>query len=213
MAALVRALASSARAAGAVAVVRGRWLVDVLLEMAPRLAVRDRTALRDQHPGLTDDELAAALVAAAVRATGLIGSAGGALASVQWTAPPSLASVPVKIAAQTLAVAAVEIKMIAELHEVYRVVPAGGRGQRARSYVVAWARRRDVDPPDPGALRMALGVAGSREVGRRVAHRTGRGLATLGPLMAGAVAGSALNRRETSRLAEQVLADLRRGRR
>ena len=209
---LVRALGSSARAAGAGAVLSGRWLADVLLEVAPRLAVRDRASLQRHHPGLTDDELADSLVAAAVRATGAIGAAGGAVAAVAWTAPPTLASVPVQIAAQTLAVAAVEIKLLAELHEVYRVVPAGARAQRAMSYVVAWARRRGVDPLDPTALRMVLGVTARREVGRRVVRRAGLNVATLGLLMAGAVAGSAVNRRETSRLAQHVLADLRRQR-
>jgi len=47
---------------------------------------------------------------------------------------------------------------------------------------------------------------------RRVVRRAGLNLASLGPLMAGAVAGSVVNRRETSRLAQHVLADLRRER-
>ena len=210
--ALAGVVGSSAREAGVGAVVQGRWLADVLLEVAPRLAVRDRATLQRHHPGLTDDELAAFLVAAAVRATAAIGAAGGAVAAVQWTASPTLASVPVQIVAQTLAVAAVEIKLLAELHEVYGTVPAGGRAQRAMSYVVAWVRRRGVDPLDPAALRLVLGVAARREVRRRVVRRAGLNLATLGPLMAGAVAGSAVNRRETSRLAQHVLADLRRER-
>ena len=183
-----------------------------MIDVAPRVPVRDRETLQRHHPGLVDDELAAALVAAAVRATGTVGAAGGAVAAVQWSAPPTLVSVPVQIAAETLAVAAVEIKLIAELHEVYRVLPAGGRGQRATAYVLAWARRRGVDPLDPAALRMVLGVSARREVGRRVARRAGLNLATLGPLMAGALAGSMVNRRETKRLAEHVLSDLRRGR-
>ncbi len=210
--ALAGALGSSARAAGAGAVASGRWLADVLLELAPRLAVRDRESLQRHYPGLGDDDIAASLVATAVRATGAIGAAGGAVAAVQWTAPPTMASFPVQIAAQTLAVAAVEIKLLAELHELYCVVPAGGRAQRATAYVVAWARRRGVDPLDPAALRMVLGVAARRQVGRRVVRRAGLNLASLGPLMAGAVAGSVVNRRETSRLAQHVLADLRRER-
>ena len=211
--ALAGAVGSSARGAGAGAVLRGRWLADVLLDVAPRIPVRDRAALQRHHPGLGDDELAAALVTAATRATGAVGAAGGAVAAVQWTAPPTLVSVPVQIAAETLAVAAVEIKLIAELHEVYRVPPVGRGGQRALAYVLAWARRRGVDPLDPSALRMVLGVTARREVGRRVARRAGLNLATLGPLMAGAVAGSVVNHRETTHLAERVLADLRRGRR
>jgi hypothetical protein len=210
--ALAGAVATSAREAGAGAVLRGRWLADVLLQAAPRIPVRDRATLQRHYPGLADDELAAALIDAAVRATGAVGAAGGAVATVQWAAPPTLVSVPVQIAAETLAVAAVEIKLLAELHEVYRVLPAGGRGQRALAYVMAWARRRGVDPLDPSALRMVLGVTARREVGRRVARRAGLNLATLGPLMAGAVAGRLVNRRETTRLAEHVLKDLRRGR-
>jgi hypothetical protein len=210
--ALAAAIGASARAAGAGAVLTGRWLGDVLIELAPRLAIRDRASLHRRYPSRTDDEIAAALVAAAVRSTGAIGAAGGAVAALAWTAPPTLISAPVQIAAETLAVAAVEIKLLAELHELYRVVPAGGRAQRGASYVLAWARRRGVDPLEPTAMRTVLGVTARREVGHRVARRARLNLATLGPVMAGAMAGMVVNRRETTRLAEHVLADLRRGR-
>src|SRR5690349_18361150 len=59
---LASALASSARAAGARAVLGGRWLVDQLLDAAPRIPVRDRETLRVHHPGLADADIAELLI-------------------------------------------------------------------------------------------------------------------------------------------------------
>src|SRR5687767_753965 len=69
LAALTGALAASARKAGLGAVVAGRWLADVLADVAPRIPVRGVTVLRSQHLGLTDDEIADVLVKHAARAT------------------------------------------------------------------------------------------------------------------------------------------------
>ena len=64
------ALLGSARAAGRASVLGGRWLTDLLIDTAPRIPLRDLSTLRQQHPGLTDEELAEALVAAAAKASG-----------------------------------------------------------------------------------------------------------------------------------------------
>jgi hypothetical protein len=151
------ALATSARAAGTGAVLRGRWLADILLDVAPRIAVRDLATLSVQHGGLRGDALADALVRSAANATGAVGAAGGALATVQWAAPPTLLTVPVQLSAETLAVAAIEIKLLAELHQVYGVAPPGSPTQRALAYVSAWTHRRGVDPFEPGGLTAVLG--------------------------------------------------------
>ena len=124
----------------------GSWLVDLLLDVAPRLPFRDGPTLRAQHPGLSDDDLAQALISGAAKATAAIGAAGGALAAVEFTAPPTLLTAPAQLAAETLLVAAVEIKLIAELHEVYGVPATGPLRGRAIAYVVAWSERRGVDP-------------------------------------------------------------------
>jgi hypothetical protein len=205
------ALARSARNAGGSAVLRGRWLADVLLDVAPRIPVRDAATLSAHHGGRTGEALADALVAAAAKATGAVGAAGGALAAVEWTAPPTLLTTPVQLAAETLAVAAIETKLLAELHAVYDAVPGGPRSQRMTAYVAAWAERRGVDPLEVGGMTSALGSAAKRQIRRRLAGRLGRNLTTLGPLLTGAAAGAVVNARETRRLGEAVRADLRLG--
>ena len=208
--ALTRALAGSARGAGRTSVLGGGWLVDLLVETAPRIPVRDLTTLREQHPGLSADDLAQTLISGAAKASGAVGAAGGALAAVQFTAPPTLLTTPVQLAAETLLVAAVEVKLIAELHEVYDAAITGSARSRAQTYLVAWTERRGIDPFSPGTLRLSFGTAAKRSLRNRMLKRAGRNLSTLGPLMSGAVAGSIVNSRETRRLGEQVRDDLRR---
>jgi hypothetical protein len=207
---LTGAVAGSARSAGRASVLGGRWLTDLLIDTAPRLPLRDLSTLRAQHPGRSADDLAETLISGAAKATGAIGAAGGALAAVEFVAPPTLLSAPVQIAAETLLIAAIEVKLIAELHEVYGVAVAGSARQRAGSYLLAWTNRRGVDPLEPGALRSTLGTAARAALRRRLIRRAGRNLSTMGPLMSGAVAGSVLNHRETRKLGEQIRADLRR---
>lgn len=206
---LARALAGSARRAGRSSVVTGSWLVDLLADVAPRIPVRSAETLRAQHPGLAPDDLAEALIGGAAKMTGAVGAAGGALAAVEFAAPPTLLSAPVQLAAETLLVAAVEIKLLAELHEVYGAPAPGDARARATAYLMAWTERRGVDPLTPGALRLSLGAAAKRSLRARLLRRLGRNVSTLGPLMSGAVAGSLVNSRETRRLGGQVRADLR----
>ena len=209
---LTRALGSSARRAGRMSVLGGSWLVDLLLDTAPRIPFRDGPTLRGQHPGLSDDDLAQALISGAAKTTAAIGAAGGALAAVEFAAPPTLLTAPVQLAAETLLVAAAEVKLIAELHEVYGVPATGPLRGRAIAYVVAWSERRGVDPLSPTLLSFSLGASAKRALRNRLVRRAGRNLATLGPRMSGAVAGSVVNHRETRRLGEEVRDDLRRRR-
>jgi hypothetical protein len=207
---LTTALAASARTAGRASVLSGRWLADVMLDVAPRLPFRDGPTLRAQHPGLSDDDLAQVIISGAAKSSAAVGAAGGALAAVEFTAPPTLLTAPVQLAAETLLVAAVEIKLLAELHEVYGVPATGPLRGRAVAYVVAWSERRGVDPLSPSLLTFSLGASAKRALRNRLIRRAGRNLTTLGPLMSGAVAGSVVNHRETRRLGEQVRDDLRR---
>jgi hypothetical protein len=209
LAALAAALASSARTAGAAAVVGGRWLADVFLDVAPRLPVRDRARLRAQHAGMSDDAIAQRLAAAAIRATTAVGVAGGALAAVEFTAPPTLLTAPVQLAAETLAVAAIEVKLVTELHELYGIRPSGNRGDRTLAYVTAWANRRGIDPLNPLTYRYGLGTVAKRQIRQRLLGRARRNVSTMFPFLVGAAAGGAVNRRETRLLAERILADLR----
>lgn len=207
---LTRALGSSARRAGRMSVLGGGWLVDLLLDVAPRIPFRDAATLRAQHPGLSDDDLAQALISGAAKSTGAVGAAGGALAAVEFAAPPTLLTAPVQLAAETLLVAAVEVKLIAELHEVYGVPATGPLRGRAIAYVVAWSERRGIDPMAPSLLSFSLGASAKRALRNRIVRRAGRNLTTFGPFMSGAVAGTVVNHRETRRLGEEVRDDLRR---
>jgi len=207
---LTKAVAGSARSAGRASVLGGGWLVDLLLDIAPRIPVRTLETLRAQHPGLDPDDLAQTLIAGASKATGAVGAAGGALAAAEFAAPPTLLTTPVQLAAETLLVAAIEVKLIAELHEVFEVPVAGSTRARMQAYLVAWTERRGVDPFAPGVLRLSLGAAAKRSLRKRLLRRAGRNLSTLGPMMSGAVAGSLVNHRETRRVGEQVRDDLRR---
>ena len=204
-------LAGGVRAAGARAALTGRYLADVVADLAPHVPVRDLPTLREHHGGLTGEALAEALLRQAAMATAGVGAAGGALAAVQHTAPASLVVVPVQLAAETVAVVAVELKLVAELHVVFGRAPLGPPQQVAAAYLEAWAARSAVDPAAAGpSLGLLVGAAARLQLRRRVARRLARNASTLAPLLTGAVAGAELNRRETRALGEQLLEDLRR---
>ncbi len=181
----------------------GRWLSAQVLAMAPRLPVRDRATLRAQFPGLSPDELASALINGASRASGAVGMAVGA-----WAVLPFIPAAGVEITAETLAVVGIEIKLVAELHEVYGQAVPRGRVDRMTAYVGAWAQRRGVALA-PGGLVLAAGSPLARQLQRRLAARAGRSIFSLGPLLTGAVAGGVINRRETRKLGRILSDDLR----
>ncbi|WP_461001735.1 hypothetical protein [Streptomonospora sediminis] len=209
---LTAALAGRARAAGAGGAAGGRWLTDVFAnEIAPRIPVRDRETLIHHHGGLDGEDLADAMVRNASRTTTGVGAAGGALAAVQFTAPPLLLTAPAQLVAETVVVAAVEVKLIAELHEVYGAPAPGSPLQRTTGYLASWARKRGINPLQAAeSLSVTLGAAAKAALRRRLLRLLGRHLTTLGPYLTGAVAGGTLNRSATRALAKSVRADLRR---
>ncbi|MFJ9770322.1 hypothetical protein ACIRVF_03660 [Kitasatospora sp. NPDC101157] len=191
------------------AVLGGKVLTEQLVRAAPRIPIRDLATLRAQHPGAEDPErLADLLVAGATRASGTLGAGVGAVAMLP--APPAI---PVEIAAETLAVAAVEIKLIAELHEVYGVPVRGSGTQRTAAYLAAWANRRGIDANllvrPAGLTALALGSEVRQQVRRRLSRSWIRRLPSAAPLLLGAGIGATVNRRDTRRLADQVRRDLR----
>ncbi len=210
LARLAAALGSSARQAGAGAVTSGRWLTDLLVETAPRIPVRDRETLRAHHPGLSDDAIADLLIRGAARATAAVGAGGGALAAASWTLPATLVvSVPVQLAAESLAVATIETKLVAELHALHGIVLAGSSSQRAVAYVSSWASGRGLDPTDARMLTTVMGTAAKARIRRRLLGRATRGLTSLGPLFSGAVAGAIVNSRATTSLGTSMSKQLR----
>jgi hypothetical protein len=209
--ALTRGLAGGVKdAAGSGFRGAGSLLADVLADAAPRLRIRDAATLRAHHPGLSDEELADVLVRNAARTTAAFGAAVGALATVEFAAPPALLAAPAQLAAETLAVAAVEVKLVAELHEILGQPAHGSGTQRASAYLMSWVRQRALDPASGAAgLSAVLGAAAKRELRSILLRRTGRSVSKLAPFLAGAVAGGVINRRITRSLGEKVAAELR----
>jgi hypothetical protein len=180
-----------------------RWLTGEVLAMAPRLPVRDQQRLRAQYPALGPEQLADVLILGAARSAAVVGAASGTAMVLP------LPSAPVEIAVETLAVVGIEIKLVAELHEVYGMRAPGTVTDRMLAYVAAWAHRRGVALA-PAGIILAAGSPLRRQLQRRLLARAGRSAISLGPLLTGAVAGAALNRHETRRLGADVRDDLRR---
>jgi hypothetical protein len=211
----LRDLSREARKAGSKAVVSGRWLTDTTLRVAAHLPIRDRATLEAHHKGKTGQELAEALIRNAGLTSGAIGAAAGALIGAEEVLPPSWVTVPFELAAETALVVALEMKLVAELHEALdRPVPAVGT-QRGLLVAQSWAEKRGVNPQD-----LVLGVGAADIFGRqarttltialrrRMTRRMGRSMAALIPLLAGAIAGAVLNRRATVAIGQTVAADI-----
>jgi hypothetical protein len=181
----------------------GRWLADQVIAMAPRLPVRDQATLRRQFPGCSPEELADVLIQGSSRAAASVGAAVGAA-----TMLPVIPAMPVEIVTETLALVGIELKLIAELHEVYGMRAPGSVAERMTAYVGAWASRRGVALA-PGGIILAMGSPLRRRLQLRLLARAGRSATSLGPLLTGALAGAALNRRETRRLGQEIRNDLR----
>ena len=206
-----KAVSSGARAAGrGTRAVRRRagsgsgWLVGQVVAMAPRLRVRDQAALQAQFPGQSAEEIADALIERAAHAAAAAG-AGPAWSPCCRCCPPY----PVEVAAETLLVVGIEIKLVAELHEAYGIPAPGNFAERMSAYVAAWAHRRGVFMIE-GGLILAAGSPLARLLRRRLIARAGRSAVSLGPLLTGAAAGAMFNSRETRKLGRDIRRDLRR---
>jgi hypothetical protein len=180
------------------------WLVDQVVAMAPRLRVRNQAALQAHFPGMSADDIADALIEGAARAAAAAGGAAGMAAVL-----PVLPAFPVEVAAETLVIVGIEIKLVAELHEAYGAPAPGNLPERMSAYVAAWAHRRGVFMIE-GGLILASGSPLARLLRRRLIARVGRSAVSLGPLLTGAAAGALFNRRETRKLGRDIQRDLRR---
>ncbi|MEU7470731.1 hypothetical protein AB0A94_19740 [Streptomyces sp. NPDC044984] len=179
-------------------------LADRIIEIAPRVPVRDLGTLRRQFPGLGPEELADRLVAGAAKATATVGAGVGAAAMMP--VPPAM---PAELAAEITGVAAIELKLIAELHEVYGVRPAGTLAQRSTVYLNSWSEERGIEATKPSTVSAALNSRMKRELRQRIMKRTVRNLPNLMPFLVGAAVGAAMNRRDTRKLAARIRDDLR----
>ena len=191
-----------------------RWMADVVGDIAPHVPVRDLETLRRHFDGLDGDDLADRLIRNAALATAGVGATGGGVASIEWATPPTLLSAPILLAAETVAVVAIELKLMGELHEVYGQPLAGNTGQRAAALIQSWSSQRGVNPLLPGVgIGTVLGTASRRELQSTLLKRFGHNLATFGPMLTGAAVASYLNRRATRNLGDRVKKDLKKSRR
>ncbi|PWI14980.1 hypothetical protein DI272_12990 [Streptomyces sp. Act143] len=180
------------------------YLADRIIDNAPRIPVRDLQALRRQFPGLGPEQLADKLVAGAAAATATVGAGVGAAAMLP--VPPAM---PTELAAEITGVAAIELKLIAELHEVYGVRPPGGLKDRSTAYLNSWSGERGIDVTKPSTVNSALGGPMKNQLRQQIMKRMVRDLPNLMPFMVGAAVGAVMNRRDTRKLAGRIRADLR----
>jgi hypothetical protein len=206
-----KAVSSSARLAGrGTRVVRRRagsgsgWLLGQVVAMAPRLRVRDQAALQAHFRGMSADEIADALIEGAAHAAAAAGAGAGLVAVL-----PVLPAFPAEVAAETLLVVGIELKLVAELHEAYGIRAPGNFAERMSAYLAAWAHRRGVFMVEGGVI-LAAGSPLARLLRRRLIARAGRSAVSLGPLLTGAAVGAMFNSRETRKLGRDIRRDLRR---
>ncbi len=181
----------------------GEWLTGQVLEMAPKVPIRNIATLRAQYPGRDAEQLASLLITGAARASAGVGAAVGVASAV-----PFLPTAPVELTVETLALVAIELKLIAELHEVYGVAVPGSAPERMVAYVGAWTHRRGVRITS-GGLALVMGSQLRRKLERRLIAKAGKSTLSLAPLLTGSVAGAMIDHRETRRLGTLVRDDLR----
>ncbi len=93
-------------------------------------------------------------MAGAAHATSTVGAGIGAAAMLP--VPPAM---PTELAAEITGVAAIELKLIAELHEVYGVRPPGNLKQRSTAYLDSWSGERGIDATKPSTLERGARTA------------------------------------------------------
>lgn len=190
-------------------VARPAGLADTVVKLAPTLTPRTLVELRSEHGGASGAQLAHELVRSAARVSGAIGAAAGVLASVTEAAPVALLTAPVQLGVESLAVVAVELKLIAELYVVSgRALPAD-RMQRTGVMLWSWTTGRGLTRRDlASGPALFLTRAARTQLSDRLLRRFLRASLGFVPLLAGAAAGAALNARGTRKLGRALAADL-----
>jgi hypothetical protein len=181
----------------------GQRLLDEVLATVSTLPIRDEATLRAAYPGRSTDAIAEALIRSAAHTTASVGAVVGV-----WAVLPVVPAFAVEVAAETVTVVGIEVKLVAELHELYGQGVSGSSATRAGAYLVAWGDQRSAVLV-PGGVVLAVGSPLRKRLSRRLARRAGRSSLALGPLLTGAAAAAWFNRRETRRVGTTVAADLR----
>src|SRR5260370_5563742 len=114
--AAAQAAGRGSRRAGRGSLTALTWLTSQVIAMGPRLRIRDQATLRGQFPRRDDQEIGRPLLDPAARAGAAVCGCTAAPSAV-----PVLPAFPAEIATETLAVVGIEIKLVAELHEILGV--------------------------------------------------------------------------------------------
>lgn len=207
---LVKTLATSARAGGRQAVLSGRWLAETVVELAPHVPVRDAVTLSVHHDGLQGAALARSMIRSSGQVSAAIGAAAGGLIAVQELSLAAAVMIPFELAAETALVVLVELKLIAELHEVAGQPLAGSNKEKMAGAVRSWLSGRGVSARTllaPGTADL-FGRATRRALSETLRRRFARNLTTLGPMLTGSAIAAWLNRRATRDVGKRVAEDL-----
>jgi hypothetical protein len=185
--------------------------------MAGHIPIRDLRTLEAQL-GVADEELRRRLVRNASIASAAVGAAAGAAVAASELAVPAWWTIPFELAVETVVIAGIEMKMLAELQATTGRPLDGTPGQQAIALARAWAEGRGVRPAEVvvgGGLGDILGRAArdqlAKAMRRRLARRLSRNLATLLPVLTGAAAAAEVNRRATLALGDKVRKELAAG--
>ncbi|MEV6521789.1 hypothetical protein AB0M43_07625 [Longispora sp. NPDC051575] len=110
--------------------------------------IRGRSTLLAEFPGLGEGEIGQLLIDTAVKRSRAIGAIGN-------MPLPGKAAVllPVKAVSQGIAVAVVEAKLIAELHELHGQPVSGHAAERTLEYLRIWVDLRDEGRPNAESTR------------------------------------------------------------
>jgi hypothetical protein len=192
-------------------VTSGRWLAEVLLDVAGHLTVRDLETLRTHYHGKDGPELAEALIRNASRMSAAVGAATGAIIAASQLSPATWATLPIELLAETLIVVSVELKLVSELAAIARQPMSGGITDRASAAARVWADNQGQRPGrrtrgDLGLLGRQARAQLTSQLQKLLMRRAGRNIWSLLPFFIGAVAGGELNRRATERVGERVAA-------
>ena len=192
----------------------GRWLADVTTEMAGHLPIRDLPTLEAQL-GVTGAELQSRIVRNASIGSAAVGAAAGAAVAASELAVPAWWTIPFELVVETVVIAGIEMKMLAELQATTGNPVSGTAAEKAVALARAWAEGRGVRPAEValgGGLSDVLGRTARDQIAkamrRRLARRMGRNLTTLLPVLTGAAAAAEVNRRATLSLGEKVRREL-----
>lgn len=185
-------------------------VIDQLVtRVANKVTQRDLATLERLH-GCSGRALSRALIARAIRDSGVVGGIGGVVGSSQWFSPPTLLALPAEVVTEAAVTALIEIRLVADLHTVHGIaLPIDDRA-RAIALLQSWAQRRGIKTTSLVSLPRSLSAAGRRSIQQRLLMRAVRNLGSFVPMFVGALIGASVNRRETRSLGEAIERDLMR---